>query len=84
MLTRVYPALRKTGVRYLSGSEVSTFGSGFGSVVGVIGTAIGGFYLLDSKIETRTNHLEQKIDTLNQNVNNLAISIAKIEEHIRK
>ena len=80
----ITPALRRTGVRYFSGSEASAVGTGFGSVVGVIGTAIGGFYLLDSKIETRTNHLEQKIDTLNQNVNNLAVSIAKIEEHIRK
>lgn len=84
MLSRVYPILRKSGVRHVSGTEFTSFGSGFGSVVGVIGTAIGGFYVLDTKIETKTNHIEQKIDILTQNVNNLAISIAKIEEHIRK
>lgn len=84
MLSRVYPIFRKTGVRHISGTELTSFGNGFGSVVGVIGTAVGGFYVLDTKIETKTNHIEQKIDTLTQSVNNLAISIAKIEEHTRK
>ena len=83
MLARAVPLFRKHGVRHLSGSELSSMGSGFGSVVGIIGAAIGGFYVLDQKIETKTNHIEQKIDALAQSVNSLAVSIAKIEEHTR-
>jgi hypothetical protein len=84
MLTRVSPLIRRLGVRSISGSEVATFGTSVGSVLTTTGAAIGGFYLLDSKIETKTNHLEQKLDNLAQNVNNIAISVAKIEEHTRK
>jgi hypothetical protein len=44
----------------------------------------GGFYALDTKIETKTNHLETKLDALTQVVNSLSVSMARIEEHIRK
>jgi hypothetical protein len=84
MLTRVSPLIRRVGIRTISGSELVSVGSSFGTTISIAGGAIGAFYLLDSKIETKTNHLEQKIDNLNQNINNIAITVAKIEEHIRK
>jgi hypothetical protein len=83
MLTRASPIFRR-GVRHISGSEVATASTNFGAVVGPMFILAGGFYALDSKIETKTNHMETKLDSLTQVVNSLNVSMARIEEHIRK
>jgi hypothetical protein len=81
---RASPLIRRLGVRAISGAEIAGAGANVGAVVGPMFILAGGFYALDSKIETKTNHLETKLDSLTQVVNSLSVSIARIEEHMRK
>ena len=81
MLSRASPLLFRKGVRYISGSEAFSAG---GQVIGSFVVLAGGIYAIDSKIETKTNHLDTKLDNLTQVVNGMNVSIARIEEHIRK
>lgn len=73
----------RIGLRHFSGSELASAGASFGAIVAPTCVLAGAFYAIDAKIETKTNHLESKIDALAQVVNNLAVSVARIEEHTR-
>ena len=84
MLSRASRIAFRRGVRHISGGEIVTAGSQVGAVVGSMFVLAGGFYALDSKIETKTNHLDTKLDTLTQVVNGVNVSVARIEEHIRR
>ena len=84
MLSRASLMVRRIGVRHVSGSEALAVGGNFGTMVGCVFAIAGGFYALDTKIETKTNHLETKLDTLAQAVNNVNVSVARIEEHMRR
>lgn len=72
----------RIGVRSIS--DIASAGASFGSTAGAFVVLAGGYYMIDSKIETKTNHLEIKLDSLTQAVNTLAVGVARIEEHIRK
>lgn len=84
MLSRASFFVRRMGVRSISGSELVATGSSFGNAVAPMLVLAGGLYVIDAKIESKTNHLETKLDTLAQSMNTLAVCVARIEEHIRK
>ena len=84
MLTRASRILFRKGVRHVSGSEVVAASTNVGAIIGPTFIIAGGIYALDSKIETKTNHLDTKLDTLTQVVNGVNVSVARIEEHIRR
>lgn len=83
-LARASPVIRRVGVRAISAESAMGAGVGLGTVMAPVFTIVGGFYVLDTKIETKTNHLDTKLDTLTQVVNNLNLSLTRIEEHLRK
>ena len=83
MLSRASPMLVRKGVRHITGTEVLTAGGQFGAVFGSFFVLAGGVYVLDAKIESKTNHLDTKLDTLAAAVNSVNVSVARIEEHIR-
>ena len=81
MLSRASLLVRRVGTRSLSGVDVAT---GFGNAVAPVVVLAGGIYVIDAKIESKTNHIDTKLDSLTQVVNSLSVSVARIEEHIRK
>ncbi len=81
MLSRASPLLRKVGTRAFTGPEVA---ASFGNAVAPMVVLAGGIYVIDAKIESKTNHIDTKLDSLTQVVNGLSVSVARIEEHIRK
>ena len=84
MLTRASLLVRRVGVRSISGADISVAGASFGNAVAPVLVLAGGFYALDSKIETKTNHLDTKLDSLGQAINALTVAVARIESHEHK
>lgn len=84
MLSRASLVARRFGMRHISGSEVVSASTNMGAVIAPVFVIAGGIYALDTKIETKTNHLDTKLDALTQVVNNMNVSVARIEEHMRK
>lgn len=80
MLSRASLIANRVGVRSISGAEFATAGVSFGGTIGTIVAIVGGMYAIDSKNESRMNHLDSKIDTLTQSVNTLAVTIARNEQ----
>ncbi len=84
MLSRASLFVRRLGTRSISGADVAAASTNFGNAVAPVLVLAGGFYALDSKIETKTNHLDAKLDSLGQAINALSVAVARIEGHEHK
>lgn len=87
MWSRIQTPIRKLGTRNISGSEIANVVPGtLPSVLGIAGTvlsAVGGFYfLIESKIKETKKESDIRIDKLENKLDNIGLSVARIEEKL--
>lgn len=77
-IRKVPHMISKVGVRNFSLTELATISSSFGSNIGITLGILGGFYVIDNKIETKTNKLDNNIHEVCKDINSINININNI------